>query len=174
MRYRMTVAVQTPQGIRTGSAVREVKVIYHDSWLENLPFPLEGGQAHVEFKGEGVAVDLPGGQTLFALLSSAAGDGDHAQNIPRDYIYISDNRADPPKTGEVEIWPHGAADQRSGKPAPPPMLVRFTDLTVGIGKRLVWLTQQKSQLVSAGPYDRIANRRVSDGTEGSFSLGVSK
>ncbi len=63
-RYRMTVEVDTPEGLRTGSAVREV---------DYVPAAYAGGDFAVfrlRLRGEAVAVDLPGGQTLYALLRS--------------------------------------------------------------------------------------------------------
>ena len=61
-RYRMTVEVETPQGLRTGSSVVEVR-----SWTTGdniLGAPHIFGTA---IKGQAVVVDLPGGQNLFAL-----------------------------------------------------------------------------------------------------------
>lgn len=63
-RYRMTVEVDTPQGLRTGSSVIEVEV--SDSGPNSFP---EAG-LNTKVRGEAVAVDLPGGKVLFALLSS--------------------------------------------------------------------------------------------------------
>ncbi len=62
-RYRLTVEVDTPQGLRVGSSVIEVKAGEVGTTL---------GGAGVQVRGEAVAVDLPGGQTVFALLR-----GDH-------------------------------------------------------------------------------------------------
>lgn len=62
-RYRLTVEVDTPQGVRTGSSVIEVTAGEVGTTL---------GGAGVEVRGEAVSVDLPGGQTLIALLQ-----GDH-------------------------------------------------------------------------------------------------
>ena len=64
-RYKLTVEVDTPQGLKTGYAVREVT--YH----EGIKLPDSSGVS-VKQRGEAVAVDLPGGQTLFALLSTDA------------------------------------------------------------------------------------------------------
>jgi hypothetical protein len=61
--YRLTVEVDTPQGLRSGSSVIEVRASEVHSTL---------GGAGAEISGEAVAVDLPGGQVLFALLRSEA------------------------------------------------------------------------------------------------------
>ncbi|MEO5772509.1 MAG: hypothetical protein ABIQ32_00135 [Sphingomicrobium sp.] len=58
-RYRITVEVDTPQGVRSGSSVWETR-----SW-EGSGIPDRGIRSRN--RGEAVAVDLPGG-TLFALL----------------------------------------------------------------------------------------------------------
>lgn len=63
-RYRLTVEVETPEGLKTGSSVIEVTVTEQKG--------INGSHLDVKMKGEAVAVDLPGGQTLFALLDKAA------------------------------------------------------------------------------------------------------
>ncbi len=65
-RYRMVVEVQTPEGIRTGSAVREI--VYHKAFLK-LP---ESAGASASQRGEAVVVALPQGRKLFALLPTNA------------------------------------------------------------------------------------------------------
>jgi hypothetical protein len=62
-RYRLTVEVDTPRGLRRGSSVIEVRTV------DQVAFPgPEAGGIRSSVTGEAVAVDLPGGQTLFALL----------------------------------------------------------------------------------------------------------
>lgn len=62
--YRLTVEVETPQGIRTGSSVIAVQGLRSLKGTEVL------GGSGPRARGEAVAVDLPNGQTLFALLRS--------------------------------------------------------------------------------------------------------
>ena len=62
-RYKMTVKVVTPEGLRTGSAVHEQIVSKSNVDLGEL-----SGKRGMRTRGEAVAVDLPGGQTLFALI----------------------------------------------------------------------------------------------------------
>lgn len=64
-RYRMTVEVETSQGLRTGSSVIEVRTDVASKL--SVPTP---GAVNMRANGEAVAVDLPGGKTLFALLQS--------------------------------------------------------------------------------------------------------
>jgi hypothetical protein len=64
-RYRLSVEVETPMGLRTGSGVIEV----HGYVRGRHSIPSPGGVT-VSAEGEAVAVDLPGGKTLFALLTS--------------------------------------------------------------------------------------------------------
>lgn len=61
-RYRLTVEVDTPVGIRSGSSV--IQVASHVS----SKYSLRPGNVTTQVTGEAVAVDLPGGETLFALL----------------------------------------------------------------------------------------------------------
>lgn len=74
-RYRLTVEVDTPQGLRTGSSVIEVTAGEVGTTL---------GGANSEARGEAVAVDLPGGQTLFALLKGDA----ETYNFPAQVMYL--------------------------------------------------------------------------------------
>ena len=64
-RYRLTVEVDTPEGVKTGSSVIEVtqKLVRPGSSPAHRAI-----ERHA--RGEAVAVDLPDGRTLFALLRS--------------------------------------------------------------------------------------------------------
>ncbi|WP_115366643.1 cupin domain-containing protein [Alteripontixanthobacter maritimus] len=64
-RYRLTVEVDTPDGLRTGSSVIEVRQKLVRSGA-NPSSVIVSRRAY----GEAVTVDLPNGGTLFALLSS--------------------------------------------------------------------------------------------------------
>ena len=74
LRYRLSVEVETSQGLRTGSSVIEVRGFKNPDWLTP-----EGRGTRSSFRGEAVGVDLPGGQTLFALLY---GGGTDAAEFP--------------------------------------------------------------------------------------------
>ena len=78
-RYKMTVTVETPEGIKTGYAVREVNV-----QLTPRVLPEVRGIEY-SIKGEAVAVDLGDRGVLFALLSSET-VWDHAEYlVPRSF-----------------------------------------------------------------------------------------
>ena len=62
-RYRLTVEVETPWGLRTGSSV--IQVASHVA----SKYALRPGFVTTQIKGEAAAVDLPGGKVLFALLT---------------------------------------------------------------------------------------------------------
>ena len=64
-RYRLTYEVQTPQGLKSGSGVIQVK--YEDTTA--LPLPNTGLGNTIT--GEAVVVDLGGGRYLFALIDKA-------------------------------------------------------------------------------------------------------
>ncbi len=61
--YRMTVEVDTPQGLRTGSSVIQVQGRTRPTWLPGSPGGAVGG-----FKGEAVTIEMPNGELMFALL----------------------------------------------------------------------------------------------------------
>lgn len=75
-RYKMTVEVETPEGIKTGYAVREVSA-------EKLPeFTPASATGHARLeKGEAVVVDLGERGTLFALLKGYKIGADYAWAI---------------------------------------------------------------------------------------------
>jgi len=62
-RYKITVEVVTPQGLKSGYAVHETLVSNSNIDLGEL-----SGKRGMRTRGEAVAVDLPGGQVLFALV----------------------------------------------------------------------------------------------------------
>lgn len=74
-RYRMTVEVETPEGLKTGSSVIEVQTMV--AGRNSIPTP--GAVGH-RLRGEAVTVDLGGRGMLFALLRSDD-DSDWASNV---------------------------------------------------------------------------------------------
>lgn len=64
-RYRLTVEVQTPEGLKTGSSV--IEVTQHLTRPGSNP---AGSAVTRRVRGEAVAVDMPGAKTIFALLRS--------------------------------------------------------------------------------------------------------
>jgi hypothetical protein len=61
-RFRMTVEVDTPAGVRSGTSVMENRVRHF------IPIMMDGVGIIFETKGEALAVDLPDGRTLFLLV----------------------------------------------------------------------------------------------------------
>ncbi|TXC71460.1 hypothetical protein FSB78_11290 [Sphingomonas ginsenosidivorax] len=76
-RYRLTVEVDTPDGLKKGAVVREF------SWKKSST-AFTGNDIHYTERGEAVAVDLPSGKTLFVLLNTN----------PSDLIEMATMRAD--------------------------------------------------------------------------------
>lgn len=114
-RYRMTVEVDTPQGLRSGSSVREIS-----SGLQTIPG--KGGPTpSTKFKGEAVAVDLPNGRALFAILE---------ETINVTSIFEPDDRT--PELFVANVAKLGRRDQRGRTVVLPPdqypMLVTFRDI----------------------------------------------
>lgn len=64
-RYKMTAEVDTPSGVRKGSAVHEIEA--GDTFLKLA----DGDKGYVGFRGEAFPVDLGSGKTLFVLVSSS-------------------------------------------------------------------------------------------------------
>ncbi|TKD50508.1 hypothetical protein FBR43_06820 [Sphingomonas baiyangensis] len=120
-RFRMTVAVDTPQGLRTGSSVMEISV-KEASWRI-----ADSARAGVHLKGQAVAVDLPLGRTLFALLTDE-GRGEIMTGVTRALYPGFVGGAD----HFIEAAPKLAA-MRNGPPREMaredyPLLVTFADI----------------------------------------------
>jgi hypothetical protein len=121
LKYKMTVEVDTPEGVKSGYAVREVRFS-----AKSGTFFAEGS-ATWRVRGEAVAVDLGGGKLLFALLVSQGRRESYAGNDIWDLL------EDKPKArdGKLELWPSMPA--MGGLPPDLkaeiilPMLVTFTD-----------------------------------------------
>ena len=64
-RYRMTVEIETPSGVKIGSAVHEIAA------SENVIKLVDGDTAWVSFRGEAFPVDLGAGKALFVLVTSS-------------------------------------------------------------------------------------------------------
>ena len=126
-RYRLTVGVDTPEGVKTGSSVIEVETAVASE--RSIPNP--GAVSH-RVRGEAVAVDLPDGRTLFALLRSG-NDIDWASRVM--FLRAADGldfekrfEAMLRNRNELELprmWPPvGHLEERPAYP----MLVTFGDL----------------------------------------------
>lgn len=118
VRYKMTVEIDTPQGVKSGSAVREVAYRVPSKLL----FPsIAEDRPQWRVRGEAVTVEMPDGQVLFALLTSGDGVSDYAgrdiwfirRELNRDSFVLLPN---PPRTTRPVIA------------NPLPMLVRFRNI----------------------------------------------
>ena len=82
-RFKMTVEVETPHGLKTGSSVYDVRAFRTSDLLTG------GGSSDSELRGEALAVELPNGKTLFALLKTVNTPGHD------DLAYMSMRSLDP-------------------------------------------------------------------------------
>lgn len=116
LRYKMTVEVDTPQGVKSRFAVREMGLN-----SDNLIGGPKGG-----IRGEAVAVDLPGGKTLFALMKGGDGDVDYAMQIG-GRAQVWGKSPENPAAGPIELYPTAPRTIGLANTNPLPMLVRFLD-----------------------------------------------
>jgi hypothetical protein len=129
LRYRMTVEVETPEGMKSGSSVIESII---------TKGPRFGDSSGISYavKGEAVIVDLGGGQMLFALLSGL----DREPRFFQAHLFHNALErgavATPPlpRKYTAQEWREERAAAMSGKPLVVlqpedyPKLVRFRDL----------------------------------------------
>lgn len=201
-RYRMTVEVDTPQGLRSGSSVIEVQT--------SIGSGIPDTSLQTKVRGEAVAVDLPNGATLFALLRTPD-DGDGAAGFaPAAYQPVLPDL----RETDTEDWSdllQVLKRQREPAVLPPsyyPTLVRFRDIrnpasvefvgpgnlaasfgagvelrritvqitrdsvTSGVEKHLKWLPSQRGQLVTATILDQLDKRQLADLNDGDFAKGA--
>jgi len=80
-RYKMTVVVDTPEGEKSGFAVREVRV-WNSSLIPKLP---DASTATVKVKGEAVVVDLDERGKLFGIMKSHQ----YGENYTESILYAA-------------------------------------------------------------------------------------
>lgn len=111
-RYKITVSVDTPEGIKTGSAVREVMVVQRENPAPDRP----RGKATV--KGEAVVIDLGKRGVLFSIIK-----GDDYRHTFKAFPY---SRGGTTPEG-VEYYSH-LKNAKAELPNNLFQLVRFKDL----------------------------------------------
>ena len=194
-RFKMTVEVETPDGLKTGSSVYEVETTGSRDLVAG------GKGSRFTFRGEAVAVDLPDGRTLFALLKTVAMSGHDvlpvssmvAMDPDFDYDWMASTKKI--ASGDGIKSP---ADVPAGYY---PMLVTFTDIddpksverldpatigvkriivevtddpvTTGLEKRLGWLGEYYSKRLDGQRFGNGLNFANSL-SSGAFSSGTNK
>lgn len=131
LRYRLTVTVDTPQGPRSGSSVIEVVGVRNPGWLTP-----EGRGTRSSFRGEAVAVDLPGGKVLFALLKTSGGASDAAdypwlafrERLKGSQDWLDSIRRMRAWRGQVAVMPATETTLVADNVPALPRLVRFRDV----------------------------------------------
>lgn len=74
--FRLTIEVETPEGLKSGSSVMQ------SSRIDHVAIPLPGQRYEFDFRGEAVFVDLGGGKHVIAVL----GFGPRADNV--DHVRV--------------------------------------------------------------------------------------
>ncbi|MEZ0260944.1 MAG: hypothetical protein ACAH80_08040, partial [Alphaproteobacteria bacterium] len=115
-RYKMTVTVATPEGIKTGSAVREVAV-------QLVPQITPEMKPSITLAGEAVIVDLGERGILFALLKGYKMT-DHAKVLP---FYVFPSAAVPLEKDGLSFYSSLKAGPKEVEPQFYPMFVHFRD-----------------------------------------------
>lgn len=118
-RYKMTVEVETPAGIKSAFAVRQI----------NHSTPGSGpalGESKPQWsvKGEAVAVDVAPEKTLFALLVGANGEADYAGRY-LDFLLKEQGKK---QGGVLDLYPAKPALRAPQVTDMLPMLVTFRDV----------------------------------------------
>ena len=122
----MIVEVETPNGVVSGSAVREF--VFQGQPTASIPFPFgEGSSGYSFLRGEAVYVDLGEGRSLIALLSGAEGNVDYTKQIPREVLECRDVQMIL-CLDSANIYPETEKALRRRFPFGLPMLVTFGDL----------------------------------------------
>ena len=115
-RYKLTVEVETPNGVRSGFAVRQV------NWSAGTKITPEATTSSMSHKGEAVMIHLSNGQTLFALMSPDGQETPMLAFSSARQTWSADRLVKvltPPHRPEVKYGESGY-----------PRLVRFRDINV--------------------------------------------
>lgn len=114
-RYRITIEVETPEGVKSGASVIEVRVTEKAGWLP------QGSGVHTGVGGEAVFVDLGNGKNVIATL----GFGPTGQEHKLEYLAsLALNRSE-------EGWYRGIRNLKGRAELTGPLiptLVTFADL----------------------------------------------
>lgn len=120
-RYRVTLEVETPEGLKTGSSV--VEVYGNQSFGALLPLP--GTSVEIKTWGEAVVVDLGQRGALYGLLRSEASEGNHYGIVWAAFPLPDKKRG---ARGRHGIRYYSSLEGIADIPAKAmPMLVRFRD-----------------------------------------------
>jgi hypothetical protein len=155
IRYKLTVEVETPEGVKSGHSVNEVIWGGASPVAKAVFGGLAGGS--MDWRGEAVAVDLPKGQTLFVLLHSAASEewaGWVSQDVPKDGSAAPVPRKDNMGNDNIPYFVRfkDIADPKSVEQVYPDDFAK----SFGAGYRLKTLTLQRtSEPVTVGIGNRL-------------------
>ena len=154
--YRITVEIETPEGVKSGSAVRQVS-IFKDRLIKGFP----ESTSSVNIKGEAVVVDLGARGVLFALI-----DWDSYYELYRAFPK--------PRGGEttIEGIKYYNKTLKSGMKAELtrdlPMMVTFTDMNDPKSVKLVYNDEVAVLNERGTAYDT----KIVDNFEEIFGQGV--
>ncbi len=168
VRYKMTVNVDTPEGVKTGSAVREIRPFQTPS-IPDLP---GSGGVEVDFKGEAVVVDLGERGKFFAIMSNARSGPDYNYAI----FFKSFPLPGLPKGAGAQTTKgiHYYQTLKSGskilEPEDYPDMVMFRDINDPKTVEPVWMGELYQQPVGQG--SKTMFRVRTDDFEKRFGTGV--
>jgi hypothetical protein len=137
-RFRLTVEIDTPEGVKSGSSVIEIN--YRDdtkTWA-----PVTAQRLQVSMKGEAVFVDLGAGKHVIALLAA----GPTAQGDLDEIVRIS--------FGSLPLEEYGRYQSMGSREVPPaghPTLVTFADLADPASAKVVYATGRDVRLIPTAP-----------------------
>lgn len=150
-KVRMTVTIDTPEGIRTGSSVWRIHRHSEPSF-----FPAQGGVFDRVDKGEAVVIDLGKRGVVFALLRGADWIVDYSHIVA---LKAFPDRGETPLGTEFELSPHQY-----------PMFVIFSDLKDPKTVRLVYSERYFNKAYSSTA--SVQGFTIDDGFENAFGVGV--
>lgn len=161
IRYKMTVEVETPSGIRGGSTVRQIALVTPP----NFACSLGESRPVWRLKGEAVTVELPDGRLLFAI-----SQGEHLDPMqPTAQMSRLFDRYGRGAPKPISIWSNSRRLKASDYDKFMPMLVTFGDVNDPSTARLVEPDELDAEFGPGFKLHRITinqtNERVSEGIE---------
>lgn len=118
-RYKMTVEVETPEGVKTGSAVREVSI-------QLTPKLTPETKPKIKLQGEAVVVDLGTRGLVFALIKGFKVGVDHGKLLP---FYAFNFEGTPISRAGLRYFSNLHGEIAELKPDLHPFFVRFRNIS---------------------------------------------
>lgn len=154
-RFLMTVEINTPEGVKSGSSVIEVATIQYPRWIT-----LGANAENSHIKGESVTVDMGGGKYLFTVLQNNTD-----VLAPRTFLNAEFHAR--PTSAHAKKLSGMVGRKAEVSPAFIPTMVTFKDINDPLSVKLAYQVEFSTPSHNGSEYD------IKDNIEMLFGEGTS-